>query len=127
MLLQTLRNPPRAGSLQESILLLLILKRDEIEMHKTRSLLQAIVKQDAGPEAFKEFFSVAFPWVKVAKKREEGEIIKRLQDEIKRGPLAVFAQRDTYRSRLKTKVVKREEAGPLISRLTSKISPAIPR
>lgn len=127
MLLATLREPPKAGSLRESILILLILKKDEIEAHKTRALLQAVVKQDAGPEAFQDFFRAAFPWVRIAKKREEAEIIQRLQEEIKKGPLAVFAQRDTYRSRLKDRVTRRVEAGPLISKLTSKITPTIPR
>jgi hypothetical protein len=106
----------------------LILKKDEIDLHRTRALLQSVINKEAGPEAFKELFSAAFPWVKIAKKREESEIIQRLQEEIKRGPLAVFVSQDTFRSRLKAKkVVNREEAAPLIARLTNKLSPAIPR
>lgn len=110
-------------------MLLTILKKEEIEAAKTRALVQAMLKQEAGPDAWTDFFRLAFPWVQTAKKREEKETVKLLMDEIKRGPLAVYAQQDrTFRSRLKTKVVQRQ--GPkteLASRISSKLPAAIPR
>jgi len=119
---------PKHGSIQESVLSLVILKKEEIEAAKTRALLQGMLKQDAGPEAWADFFKLAFPWVQVAKKRDEAEVIKRLQEEIKRGPLQITAQHDNkFRSRLKTKVVQRQANTELASRLSSKLKPAVPR
>lgn len=79
---------------------------EESEAAKTRALLQGMLKADEGPNAWKEFFKLAFPWVEVAKKRDEKDIIQRLKEEVARGPLAVTAQQEkSYRSRLKQKPV----------------------
>lgn len=127
-MLMTVREMPRTGSLQESVLLLTILKKEEVEAAKTRAIIQTMLKQDAGPEAWQDFFKLAFPWVAVAKKRDEAETIAALLDEVKRGPLAVYAQQDkTFRSRLKTKVIERRETTELASRISSKLPAAIPK
>ena len=121
---------PRHGSLQESVLGLVILKREEIEAAKTRAVIQTMLKQDAGPEAWQDFFKLAFPWVQTAKNRDKADIIKRLNEEVKQGPLSVLAQPDkTYRSRLKTKVVQRQTTptSDMARRITSKIPSAMPR
>lgn len=127
-MLMTLRSMPRHGSIQESVLSLVILKKEEIEAAKTRALLQGMLKQEAGPEAWTDFFKLAFPWVHVAKKRDEADIIKRLQEEVKRGPLQITAQHEkSFRSRLKTKVVERRANTDLARRLSSKLTPTVPR
>lgn len=83
-------------------------------MVKTKAVVQSIIKQDAGADAWQLYFKEAFPWVEVAQKREQQDVIRRLQEEVKRGPLKVTAVHDgrqeKFRSRLRTKVVEREEA-----------------
>ena len=81
----------------------MILRMEEIEAAKTRALLQGLLKAEEGPNAWKDFFRLAFPWVETAKKRDEKDIIKRLQEEVARGPLSITPQQEQrYRSRLKT-------------------------
>lgn len=112
----TLREPPRKGSLRESLLMLLILKKEFVEYSRIRALAQAVINKEKGPEAFDEFRRVAFPWVETQQKRDREQHIKLLQDEVKRGVLNIRPMQDTtkpMRSRLKTKVV--ESANPLIS------------
>jgi hypothetical protein len=89
--------------------MLLILKREQIEMSKLRALAQAMVNKEKGPEAFDEFRKVAFPWVETQQKRDRAQHIKLLQDEIKRGVLGVtplWEANKQIRSRMKTKVVE---------------------
>lgn len=108
-MLTTMREPPRKGSLRESLLMLLILKKEYIEYSRLRALAQAIVNKEKGPEAFDEFRKTAFPWVETQQKRDRESHIKILQDEIKRGVLEIRPMVDpgkAIRSRLKTRVVE---------------------
>lgn len=74
-------------------------------MVKTRTILQTMLKKDAGPEAFQQYMKIAFPWIETAKKRDQQDAVKFLQEEIKRGPLVITPQnndrRGRYQSRLK--------------------------
>lgn len=90
---------------------MLLVKREENELAKWKALVQAIVKPEAGPATWDEYFKTAFPWVEVAKGREKDDFIKRLKSEIARGPLEIQKKKDdkAFRSRLKTKIVQREE------------------
>jgi len=111
LLLVTLKEPPRAGTLRGFVLTMLLVKREENELAKWKALVQAIVKPDAGPASWDEYFKTAFPWVSVAKGREKDDFIKRLKEEIARGPIEIQKKQDNkaFRSRLKTKYITREE------------------
>lgn len=81
-----------------------------MDMAKTKAIVQSIVKQDAGNDAWQAYFKEAFPWVETAQKIEKQEWVTRLQEEVKRGPIKVTAvhdQQQKIRSRLRTKVVER--------------------
>lgn len=117
------------GSIQELVLTLLLMKREQIEHARLRALAQIQIDPKQGMTAFEEYMKLAFPWAETVKKRETAAHMKLLEAEIKKGPLAVTAARDEtkkMRSRLKAKVVERtefnktkEEAGRLYSSLPS--------
>lgn len=112
---------PRYGSLQESVLAIVILRMEEIDAAKTRALLQGMLKAEEGPNAWKEFFRLAFPWVETAKKRDEKDVIKRLQEEVARGPLSITPQQEKrFRSRLKSNPIP-APVNDIAKRLASKL------
>jgi hypothetical protein len=100
-LLQTLRAPPERGSLRESVLILLLVKQETIEHARFRALAQITVDKEKGIEAFEEYMKIAFPYLAASKKKERGEHIKYLQQEVSRGALAVRAvSQPTLKSRV---------------------------
>lgn len=105
MLFATLREVPRKGSLRESVLLLYVLKKEEIEYARDLAMAQVQLDKDKGLERFNEYRKVMFPWVETAKKRDDDFHKKLLAEVVKRGPLTVTAvQQKTYRSRLVQRV-----------------------
>lgn len=96
--------------------MLLVLKKEYIEYSRLRALAQSIINKEEGPKAFDEFKKAAFPWVETQAKRDREEHIKILQNEIKRGTLAIRPLWDAtkqVRSRLKTKVVEADHSEPM--------------
>src|SRR5262249_25431653 len=89
LLVQTLREPPARGSLRESVLILYVLRKEHVEHARLRALAQAIIHQEKGVEAFDAYQKVAFPWLTTQKRREADEHIRRLRDEVMRGPLTI--------------------------------------
>lgn len=103
----TLREPPQKGSLRESILLLYVLKKEEIEYTRDLALAQVQVDKDKGIERFNEYRKVMFPWIETAKKRDDDAHKKLLADVVKQGPIVVRAvQQQKFRSRLVQRVEK---------------------
>ena len=96
--------------------MLLILKKDHIEFTRLRALAQSFINKEKGPEAFDEFRRAAFPWVETQQKRDQQATIKILQDEIKKGALAIKGglwdntPTRAIKSRLRTKVVEADSA-----------------
>jgi hypothetical protein len=109
LLLASLREPPQTGSLQESILLLYVLKKEQIEHARLRALAQAIVAKDKGKEVFDDYMRTAFPWLEAQKKNTHTEVIKALNAEVQRGGLGIkpLWQATKMHSRLKTKIVEK--------------------
>lgn len=137
MLLMTLREPPPKGSLQESLLILLVLKKEHIEHARLRTLAQAIINKEKGPEVFEEYRKTAFPWVETQKKRDQQDHVRILAEEVKRGALGIRAlwgdeSKTKVRSRLKTRVVETEDVGHKrtpeeLRQLYSKLGSVVPK
>lgn len=107
MLYATLREVPRKGSLRESVLLLFVLKKEEIEYARDLALAQIQLDKDKGLERFNEYRKAAFPWVETAKKRDEDAHKKLLAQVVKQGPIVVRAMhQQKFRSRLVQRVEK---------------------
>lgn len=106
LLLQTLKEPPKKGTLRESMLILLMAQLETIEHARFRALAQLIVDSGKGIEAFEEYMKIAFPYLEATKKRDRQKFIDMLQEEVKKGALVVRPQpQPQARSRLKQRVV----------------------
>jgi hypothetical protein len=106
-----MREPPKKGSLRESLLTLLLLRKDYIEYARFRALAQIMIDKEKGAEAFEEFRKAAFPWVDTQKKREKDEHIHLLEREVLRGGLRVTPMGGPQNvvSRTRTKIVQAEK------------------
>ena len=78
MLFSTLREPPRPGSLRESLLILYVLKKEQIEHARLRTLAQALVDKEKAVEVFQEYQKTAFPWIATQKRRDKEEHVRLL-------------------------------------------------
>ena len=107
---QTLREPPPRGSLRESVLILFVLQKEQIEHARLRALAQGIVNKEKAVEAFEQYQNTAFPWIKTQKRRDAQTHIKLLAEEVKRGGLGIRPLWEKpMRSRMKTRIVERKE------------------
>lgn len=109
----------------------MILKKEDIETARTRVLVQTMLEKEHSRETWDAFIKIAYPWAETAKKREVGEWAMRLAQEVTKGPLVVTAQRDpSYKSRLKARVIEKENLSPqaaaAISRISKRLIPTIP-
>lgn len=104
MLFSTLREPPRPGSLRESLLILYVLKKEQIEHARLRTLAQALVDKEKAVEVFQEYQKTAFPWIATQKRRDKEEHVRLLLEEVKRGVLGIRPLWEQPRSKLKERV-----------------------
>lgn len=101
LLLATLREPPKAGSLRELVLRLLIMMKEEAEYLKWRALAVLLLDHSKGGEAFDAYTKAAFPYMDQEKSREKDDLLKALQREVSRGPVAIKkVEQPKVRSRL---------------------------
>lgn len=101
----TLREPPEKGSLRESILLLYVMKERNITFLRDLALAQVIANKKY--DVFEDYQKELFPWLETAKKRERVDHIKKLMEEVRRGPITVTAAHvPSVKSRLGNKVRK---------------------
>lgn len=112
LMLRTLQAPPRPGSLQEWLLILLLDRLEDIEHARFRALAQIVLvsgaeKQDAGIEAFEDYMKIAFPSLEGRKKAKAEEAYDALRSWIAEGPLKVTPLISQRRSRLKERVMAR--------------------
>lgn len=129
LLLRTLRAPPPKGSLQESALILYLIRQEDIEHARFRALAQIIVDKKKGVETFDDYMKIAFPYMESVKAKEKSEVIEQLKKEISRGAIGItpiVAQK--IKSKLKSKVAQRqvpqtrEESNALYKRMGSTLS-----
>lgn len=133
---QALREPPPKGSLRESLLILFVLKREQVAYARDRALVQSLIVKEKGPEAFEEFRKLAFPWVEVQKGRDREDHIRILQEEIKRGVLTVTpaeGPKKAVKSRLRTQLAESESPsdgqrrGIDMKRINVRLGAVVPR
>lgn len=102
----SLREPPKKGSLRESVLLLYCLKKEEIEYTRDLALAQIQLSKEKGAEFFNDYRKAMFPWIDTAKKRDEDSHKKLLEQIVKNGPLSV---RPLHMPQAKSRLVHRKE------------------
>lgn len=107
-MLQTLRAPPKSGSLRESVLILLLIKKEDIEHAKFRALAQIQISKKEGVEAFEEYMKIAFPYLSAEKQKRHAAAIKVLEAEIKRGAFSIRPQQPlVVKSRMQGRILSR--------------------
>lgn len=84
-----LREPPKKGSLRESILLMYVMRQQNIAFLSQLALAQVIINKKS--DTFEDLRKEMFPWLETIKEKDKTEHIKKLFSEIKDGPLAVSA------------------------------------
>lgn len=120
LLLATLQEPPKRGSLRELLLRLFIMMREEAEFLKHRALVVMLVDKKQGGEAFDEYLKAAFPYLEVEKNREKSAVLEMLQKEVSRGPLAIKkVSAPNVRSRLHANHARSDK-------VLARIGPSIP-
>jgi len=108
-LLQTLRAPPKVGSLLESVLILLLMKQENIEHARFRALAQIMINQEKGVEAFEEYMKMAFPYLEATKRKQSEGVAKMIDAEIRRGAFAITPQAQTpIKSKMHSKAATRK-------------------
>lgn len=111
MLLASLREPPRKGSLRESVLLLYCLKREEIAYTRDLAMAQIQISPEKGVEVFHKYQKAMFPWVDSGKGRVEDHHKKLLDQAVKMGPLSIKpVGAKPVKSRLVKQVQKKQSA-----------------
>jgi len=111
-LLQTLQALPPQGTLQESVIILLLMKIENIEHARFRALAQLIIDKDSGVKAFEEYMKIAFPYMEASKREERNkhiELLKREMGFFKHGIGVRALPQPKVRSRVKTQVSRRQE------------------
>jgi hypothetical protein len=107
-LFSLLREPPERGSLQESVLMAFVLKKEQVEHSRLRALAQLLISKEKGKEVFDDYMKVAFPWLETAKTKEHADHVRILKEEVKKGLVIRPLQESRVKSRFKTRVVERE-------------------
>lgn len=110
-MLACLREPPRKGSLQESVLFLLIMKQESLQYQRDLAFAQILLGSDenkkAGVDMFHAYHDDLFPWHKKHAAEEKNTRIQQMLGEISRGVLSVHPVSDpnkAIKSRLKKKI-----------------------
>jgi hypothetical protein len=110
LLFAALREPPEPGSLRESVMMLYVLKKEQVEHARLRALAQAVINRDKGKEVFEEYMAVAFPWLETQKKRATADHVRILMDEVKKGGLGIKPLwQQQMKSRMKVNTVERQQ------------------
>lgn len=129
LLMATLREPPKFGSVRETVLMLFSLMQERSNHARLRAVVQSIVDKEKGKDVFEEYMQVAFPWIEATKGKERMAHMSKLMNEVKRGPLAVQPMAmPRVSSRLRTRIEKKAPADPAaMNRILEKIERKAPR
>lgn len=119
ILYEKLEGPPEPGTPLESVILMVWMARQEIEMQNTRAIVQSVLAASTeAPEAGKElqeswrdYIDSIFPFQRGSRKSADRAALEYLVSEVQRGPLAVtpLAPVGRVRSKLRTRHLNWDE------------------
>ena len=106
--------PPEPGSPMEMVHLLVWKMRQNIEFHKSRATMQALLSLKGAEDktilaAFDDLKEAFFPFDKNEKKSEIQSLKNEMLREINRGPLAITVLADPNRKKVASRLVKGQE------------------
>jgi hypothetical protein len=105
------RRPPEPGSPMEMVYLLVWKMRQDIEFHKSRATLQALLSQKGAEdktimEAFAALKEAFFPFDRNQKKDEMRQLKEAMVREVARGALSVTPLHDPNRKKIASRLVR---------------------
>ncbi len=106
---------PEPGSPVEILFILLWKMRQDIEFHKSRATLQALMSQQGVEgkhikEAFDSLKEAFFPYGKGQKKGELRQLREQLMQEVKRGPVSITPMQDVNKRKVASRLIRGEQA-----------------
>jgi hypothetical protein len=110
--------PPR-GSVREALMVSIRLRKDVQDLYRTYVMVQAVRdKSETGEpsqDAFNKFKDAIMPFTSDTTRQADQDVVKRLEQEIARGPLRVRRVMETPRIRSRLQSIARRTAkmGPL--------------
>lgn len=122
MMYETMTEPPAPGTPLESLMLMVWRMRQDIEMQKTRAVVNAVIAASSAGEAaeganktlnesWQDFLDDMYPFQKGQRNKTDKAAIDFLKREVAKGPLKVVPLQPIgkARSKLKTRYLRREE------------------
>lgn len=113
MVYDMLTSPPAPGTPMESLMMMVWRMRQDVELNKTRALIQAMIatasEDESGNknmhEAWSDFVEEMFPFKRGVKKSADQAAIDYLKQEVAKGPLRVIPLQPIGKaqSRMKTR------------------------
>lgn len=79
--------PPPVGSLREAVFLNVWLKRQDIEMQRTRILAQGFLNPEGVAGAYEDYKKAIFPFIKTEKVTQDKELMEKMAKEVSKGPI----------------------------------------
>lgn len=119
MMYDIMRELPPRGSVREALMVSIHLRREVQDLYRTYVIVQAIRdKGETGEptqDAFNKFKEAIMPYVSESTMQADRDVVKRLEEEVARGPLMVRKVMETpaIRSRLQRIARKTAALGPL--------------
>jgi len=119
MYYEMLTEPPAPGTPLESLMLLVWRARQDIELQKTRAIVQSVIAaasegEEANKnlkEAWQDLLDEIYPFQKGHRKSADSAAMEFLRREVARGPMKVFPLQPVGRvkSKMRTQYQKREK------------------
>jgi len=107
---ETMREPPVRGSLQESLLILYVTRRDHIQFVRDQAFAVGQVSPKDVAEAMDIYRKALFPWAEKSKTKDHDDDIKKLLSAVKGGPLVITAQQQKpLKSRMRAKIIDADQ------------------
>lgn len=114
MMYDTMQKLPPRGSMKESLMTSIRLRRDVQDLYRTYVIVQAIRdKGESGEptqDAFNNFRQAVMPYVGENTKKSDQDVIDRLHEEVARGPLRVKKTIETPKIRSRLQKIARKTA-----------------
>lgn len=79
--------PPKAGSYREAVFLNVWLKRQDIELTKTRLMAQGFINPEEVKKVFEDYTRAVFPFFKGAEVTKDKELMEKMAKEVSKGPV----------------------------------------
>lgn len=102
-----------------------------MEVAKTRTIVQSLLKPEAAVKVWQDYINEAFPWVEEGKKQQDQQIVDILKREVAMGPIRiekVYDRDKEVRSRIRTKILKRgEQDADRYESILRKLPKTVPR